>query len=91
MKWHANSYLENRVFDSRLVKDNLLDKWSCEGGQYVERKDYRNLVESYVRLDIIIYIFIFFHLKTIILFNSFTSFQILHNFLMSNKLFYILF
>ncbi|TMW44243.1 hypothetical protein DOY81_010678 [Sarcophaga bullata] len=42
-------YIENRLFDHRLVKDDLIDRWpSAKGDQYVERKDYRNLMESYV-------------------------------------------
>lgn len=51
MKYHATSYLENRIFDHRLVKDNLLDKWPTENStvhEYIERKDHRNLAESYV-------------------------------------------
>lgn len=42
-------YLENRKFDHRLVKDNLLDKWpTADMNEYKERKDHRNLMESYV-------------------------------------------
>lgn len=42
-------YLENRKFDQRLVKDNLLDKWpTADRNEYTERKDHRNLMESYV-------------------------------------------
>lgn len=44
-------YLENRKFDHRLVKDNLLDRWpTADRNEYKERKDHRNLMESYVSL-----------------------------------------
>lgn len=49
LKFHKHSYLENRIFDHRLVKDNLLDKWpTADMNEYNERKDHRNLMESYV-------------------------------------------
>lgn len=49
MKYFKEVYIENRLFDHRLVKDDLVDQWPTEkGNQYVERKDYRNLMESYV-------------------------------------------
>lgn len=49
MKYFKDVYIENRLFDHRLVKDDLIDRWpSAKGDQYVERKDYRNLMESYV-------------------------------------------
>ncbi|XP_070074691.1 uncharacterized protein [Drosophila takahashii] len=49
LKFHKHSYLENRLFDHRLVKDNLLDKWpTADMNEYNERKDHRNLMESYV-------------------------------------------
>ncbi|KAH8329839.1 hypothetical protein KR067_004148 [Drosophila pandora] len=48
LKFHKHSYLENRIFDHRLVKDNLLDKWpTADMNEYNERKDHRNLMESY--------------------------------------------
>ncbi|BFG01966.1 tektin-3 [Drosophila madeirensis] len=47
-KFHKHSFLENRIFDHRLVKDNLLDKWpTADMNEYHERKDHRNLMESY--------------------------------------------
>ena len=48
MKWYATSYLDNRIFDSRLVKDNLLDPWTSHFGQHPERRDYRQFLENYV-------------------------------------------
>lgn len=54
LKFHKHSYLENRIFDHRLVKDNLLDKWpTADMNEYNERKDHRNLMESYVPLTTI--------------------------------------
>ncbi|EDW46093.1 GM13535 [Drosophila sechellia] len=55
LKFHKHSYLENRIFDHRLVKGNLLDKWpTADMNEYNERKDHRNLMESYVPLTHII-------------------------------------
>lgn len=48
MKWNATSFLENRLFDRRLVKENLLDKWNIYGDIYKTRTDYRQFLESYV-------------------------------------------
>ncbi|XP_037920428.1 tektin-3-like isoform X1 [Hermetia illucens] len=47
MKWHASSYLENRLFDSRLVKENLLDKWNIDGEMLNQRRDFRQFQENY--------------------------------------------
>jgi len=53
-KFHKHSYIENRNFDHRLVKDNLMDKWpTSDMNEYPERKDHRNLMESYVSSIII--------------------------------------
>lgn len=60
MKWYTTAYIDNGVFDSRLVKDDLVTKWPSEGDQYVERKDYRNLMESYVPYHILTYVHYFF-------------------------------
>lgn len=49
MKFFKDVYIENRLFDHRLVKNDLVDQWPTEkGNKYVERKDHRNLMESYV-------------------------------------------
>lgn len=48
MKWSSSSFLENRVFDQRLVKENLVDKWNIYGDIYKVRTDYRQFLESYV-------------------------------------------
>lgn len=49
MKYFKDVYIENRLFDHRLVKDDLIDRWPTQkGDQYPERKDNRNLMESYV-------------------------------------------
>lgn len=50
MKWNASSFPENRVFDRRLVKDNLVDKWNIYGDTHQHRgqDDYRQFLESYV-------------------------------------------
>lgn len=49
MKWNSSSHLENRTFDQRLVKENLIDKWSIYGDIYKTRTDYRQFLESNVR------------------------------------------
>lgn len=43
-----SSFLENRVFDRRLVKENLIDKWNIYGDVYKNRTDYRQFLETYV-------------------------------------------
>lgn len=49
MKWNASSFLENRVFDRRLVKDNLIEKWNIYGDIYNKsRSDYRQFLDTYV-------------------------------------------
>lgn len=48
MKWNSSSFLENRTFDQRLVKENLIDKWNIYGDIYKTRTDYRQFLESYV-------------------------------------------
>lgn len=48
MKWNSSSFLENRTFDQRLVKENLIDKWNVYGDIYKTRTDYRQFLESYV-------------------------------------------
>lgn len=65
MKYFKDIYIENRLFDHRLVKDDLIDRWPTEkGDQYPERKDYRNLMESYVFINhLIFYIFISYTLN----------------------------
>ena len=49
MKWNASSFLENRIFDRRLVKDNLIDKWNIYGDIYKKGNDYRQFLETYVK------------------------------------------
>lgn len=56
MKWNSSSFLENRIFDRRLVKDNLIDTWNIYGDIYTKRTDYRQFLETYV-----IYIKLFLH------------------------------
>lgn len=48
MKWSCGSFLENRTFDQRLVKGNLVDKWNIHGDIYKARTDYRQFQDSYV-------------------------------------------
>lgn len=48
MKWSPSSFLENRTFDQRLVKENLVDKWNINGDIYKARNDYRQFQDSYV-------------------------------------------
>lgn len=43
-----SSFLENRVFDRRLVKENLIDKWNIYGDVYKNRTDSRQFLETYV-------------------------------------------
>ncbi|GAB0095295.1 Tektin [Sergentomyia squamirostris] len=49
MKWQANSFLENRIFDCRLVKDNLINSRGGFGGALAnhQRCNYRAFQESY--------------------------------------------
>lgn len=55
MMWNASSFLENRLFDRRLVKDNLLDKWHHHADiQHGQRPDYRQFLESYVKMHAIL-------------------------------------
>lgn len=49
MMWNSSSFLENRQFDHRLVKKNLIDKWNIYGDIYKTRTDYRQYLESYVK------------------------------------------
>lgn len=49
MKPSASSFLENRTFDQRLVKENLVDKWNLYGDIYKTRSDYRQFLDSYVK------------------------------------------
>lgn len=48
MKWSCGSFLENRTFDQRLVKEDLVDKWNIHGDIYKARTDYRQFQDSYV-------------------------------------------
>ncbi len=48
MKWNASSFIENRAFDRRLVKDSLIDKWNIYGDIYGKQSEYRQFLESYV-------------------------------------------
>lgn len=49
MKWNAASLVEHRLFDRRLVKDDLLDKWHHHADiAHGQRSDYRQFLESYV-------------------------------------------
>lgn len=53
MKWNASSFIENRAFDRRLVKDSLIDKWNIYGDIYGKQSEYRQFLESYVtNLDV---------------------------------------
>lgn len=55
MEWNASSFLENRLFDRRLVKDNLLDKWHHHADiQLGHRPDYRQFLESYVYIRMLL-------------------------------------
>lgn len=69
MKPNASSFLENRIFDQRLVKENLVDKWNLYGDIYKTRSDYRQFLDSYVKFIAFLTIFIYFHetLATILL------------------------
>lgn len=49
MKPNSSSFLENRIFDQRLVKENLVDKWNLYGDIYKTRSDYRQFLDSYVK------------------------------------------
>lgn len=48
MKWNTSSFLENRVFDSRLSKSTLVNKWRIDDDIYNQRMDYRSFKETYV-------------------------------------------
>lgn len=43
-----SSFLENQVFDHRLVKENLLDTRLTESHLYDDREDYRAFKATYV-------------------------------------------
>lgn len=60
MKWNASTFLENRIFDRRLVKDNLIDKWNIYGDIYKQRSDYRQFLDTYVNQDVWRLFFYFF-------------------------------
>lgn len=48
-KWPScQSFLENRVFDHRLVKGNLLDMRQTESHLYDNREDFRAFKATYV-------------------------------------------
>lgn len=48
MKWNTSSFLENRLFDSRLTKSALVNKWRIDDDIYKQRMDYRHFKETYV-------------------------------------------
>lgn len=48
MKWNSTSFLENKIFDTRLVKSSLFDPRQVK--VYKERADYRAFEETYVNL-----------------------------------------
>lgn len=48
MKWNTSSFLENRIFDSRLTKSALINKWRIDDDIYKQRMDYRHFKETYV-------------------------------------------
>lgn len=52
MKSNASLFLENRTFDQRLVKENLIDKWNLYGDIYKTRSDYRQFLDSYVKFNL---------------------------------------
>lgn len=54
MTWTSTSFLENRTFDQRLVKENLIDKWNIYGDIYKTRTDYRQFLESYVIIEMLV-------------------------------------
>lgn len=51
MKWNTSSFLENRLFDSRLTKSALVNKWQIDDDIYKQRMDYRHFKETYVLLS----------------------------------------
>lgn len=48
MKLNSSSFLENRTFDQRLVKNADIDKWNLYGDIYRTRTDYRQFLDSCV-------------------------------------------
>lgn len=51
MMYCRDGYFENHLFDKRLMKDNLIDRWpSADNKEYTfdQAQDARNLVESHV-------------------------------------------
>ena len=88
MKWNSSSFLENRTFDQRLVKENLIDKWNIYGDIYKTRTDYRQFLESYVIRVLIIkirLIFSFFLFENEIIRSRFIWFQLLFQYLYFNN------
>lgn len=52
MTYCRDGYFENHLFDSRLIKDDLVDRWPSEDTRkysFDQPKDARNLVESHVQ------------------------------------------
>lgn len=82
MKWNSSSFLENRTFDQRLVKENLIDKWNIYGDIYKTRTDYRQFLESYV---IINKLFSFFLFQFYTLLNILTADSIIYSIKMKTK------
>lgn len=75
MKWNSTSFLENKIFDTRLVKSSLFDPRQVK--VYKERADYRAFEETYV-------IFFFFNNQR----SFFLSFNYFIIFILTlNKLF----
>lgn len=83
MKWNSSSFLENRTFDQRLVKENLIDKWNIYGDIYKTRTDYRQFLESYV---IINKLFSFFLFQFYTLLNILTADSIIYSIKMKTKI-----
>jgi len=48
MKWQTTSYLENRIFDSLLVKEQLLNKINTNTNYPGQRRDFRQFLDTYV-------------------------------------------
>lgn len=48
-KWNTASFLENRLFDSRLTKSSLVNKWRIDDDIYNQRMDFRSFKETYVK------------------------------------------
>lgn len=72
IKWNPSKFVENRTFDHRLVKENLMDSRGLEPPNYKDRTDFRAFRETYV----ILFVFLFVCVYVYVCFYSFILFKV---------------